>query len=81
MMSPVPGTPRSEIETRSAAVPLWQRLLITLATMIVTSFVAGLLWRAYLNAAIPPYLGGLVGGATAVPVWELLKRIEVRPRR
>ncbi len=58
--------------------PLWQRLLITLATMLVTSFVAGLLWRWLFNADIPSYLSGLVGGATALPMWELLKRIQSR---
>ena len=57
---------------------LWQRLLITLVTMLVTSLVAGLLWRWLFNADIPSYLSGVVGGATAVPLWELLKRIDIR---
>ncbi len=58
--------------------PLWQRLLITLATMLVTSLVAGLLWRWLFSTAIPSYLSGVVGGVSAVPIWELLKRIEMR---
>ena len=58
--------------------PLWQRLLITLVTMLLTSLIAGLLWGWLFNAAIPSYLSGVVGGATAVPMWELLKRIEIR---
>jgi ABC-type sugar transport system permease subunit len=58
--------------------PLWQRTLITLATILVTSFVAGLLWRWLFNTDIPSYLSGIVGGATALPMWELLKRIELR---
>jgi ABC-type sugar transport system permease subunit len=58
--------------------PLWQRLLTMLATMILTSFVAGLLWRWLFDAEIPNYLSGVVGGATAVPMWELLKSIEIR---
>jgi hypothetical protein len=58
--------------------PLWQRLLTTLATMLLTSFVAGLLWRWLFDADIPSYLSGIVGGVTAVPMWELLKRIEIR---
>ena len=33
--------------------PLWQRLAITLATMLLTSFVAGLVWRGVFNAGIP----------------------------
>jgi hypothetical protein len=56
-------------------VPLWQRIPISLAGMLLTSFVAGLLWYRLFNTAIPAYLSGLVGGATAVPIWELLKRI------
>ncbi|GEO87014.1 MULTISPECIES: hypothetical protein [Alphaproteobacteria] len=58
--------------------PLWQRLLITVVTMLVTSFVAGLLWRWIFSTDIPGYLSGVVGGLTALPVWELLKRIEIR---
>ena len=58
--------------------PLWQKLLITLAVMLLTSFVAGLLWHWLFNTEIPSYLSGVVSGATAVPVWELLKRIEIR---
>ncbi|MBR9650615.1 hypothetical protein [Thalassovita aquimarina] len=58
--------------------PLWQRLLITVATMLVTSFLAGLSWRWLFNTDIPSYLSGMVGGVTAVPVWELLKRVQIR---
>ncbi len=58
--------------------PLWQGLLITLATMLVTSLVAELLWRWLLNTDIPSYLSGAVGGVTAVPIREMLKRIEMR---
>lgn len=57
--------------------PLWQRLLITLVTMLLTSFFAGLVWHWLFNAELPSYLSGVVGGVTAVPVWELLKRIEL----
>jgi polyferredoxin len=61
-----------------ATVLLWQRLLITLAVMLLTSFVAGLLWHWLFNTDIPSYLSGVVGGATAVPAWEVLKRVEIR---
>jgi len=60
------------------AVPLWQRLLITLVTMLLTSLIVGLLWRGLFNTDIPSYLSGVVGGVTAVPIWELLKRIDIR---
>jgi len=52
---------------------LWQRLLITLATMLLMSFVASLLWHGLFNTEIPSYLSGVVGGVTAIPIWELLK--------
>jgi len=58
--------------------PLWQKLLITVATILVASFIAGLLWRWLFNTEIPGYLSGIVGGVTALPVWELLKRIQIR---
>jgi glucose-6-phosphate-specific signal transduction histidine kinase len=58
--------------------PLWQRLLITLVTMLLTSLLAGLLWHSLFNTDIPSYLSGVVGGVTAVPVWELLKRVQIR---
>jgi len=40
--------------------PLWQRMLITLVTMLLTSLVAGLLWRRLFNIDIPSYLSGVV---------------------
>ncbi|MDO8837341.1 MAG: hypothetical protein Q8J92_07675 [Parvibaculum sp.] len=58
---------------------LWTRWLITLAAMLIASVVAGYLWNWMFNADIPSYLSGLVGGAAAVPVWELLKRMDGTP--
>jgi len=59
--------------------PFWQRLLITLAAIIVTSFVAGFIALNWLGFTLPGYISGLIGGLVAVPVWELLGRF--RPRR
>jgi len=70
----VKGQPRSV----SDEMPLWQRLLITLVTMLLVSVVAGFLWRSLFNTDIPSYLSGLVGGVTAVPMWEFLKWIDLR---
>jgi hypothetical protein len=53
----------------------WVRLLITLAGMLLTSYLVGLGWRWLFSADIPSYLSGVVGGLTALPIWELLKRI------
>jgi hypothetical protein len=55
--------------------PLWQRLLITLAIMLLTSYLVGLLWHWLFNSDIPSYLSGAVGGLSAVPTWEFLRRI------
>jgi hypothetical protein len=60
------------------AMPLWQRLLATLVAMILTSLIAGLIWDALFGFPLPSYLAGLIGGVTAVPVWEFLKRVGPR---
>ncbi len=57
--------------------PFWQRVGITIAAMLVTSFIAGVIWREMLPFGIPSYLAGLIGGLTAIPLWELLKRFDV----
>ncbi len=58
--------------------PLWQRLLATLVAMLVTSLLAGLGWHWAFNTTMPSYLSGIVGGITAVPTWEFLKRVGPR---
>ncbi|MBX3489232.1 MAG: hypothetical protein KF769_14545 [Parvibaculum sp.] len=58
---------------------LWTRWLITLGAMLLASILAGLLWNWLFNADIPSYVSGLVGGAAAVPVWEMLRRIGGTP--
>ncbi len=55
--------------------PFWQRLLITLIAMLAVSFVAGLLWQSVLGFALPSYAAGIIGGLTALPLWEFLKRL------
>jgi hypothetical protein len=59
--------------------PFWQRLVITVVAMLGVSFVVGMIWESLLGFPIPSYLSGIVGGLTALPVWEFLKR--VGPRR
>jgi hypothetical protein len=58
--------------------PLWQRLLVTLVAMAAASLLVGLIWRALLGFELPSYLAGVVGGLTAVPVWEFLKRVAAK---
>jgi hypothetical protein len=56
--------------------PFWQRSLITLVAMIAVSFLVGFLWRSVFNFGLPGYASGVVGGLTAVPLWEFLKRVK-----
>lgn len=58
--------------------PFWQRLLITLIAMLAVSFIAGLVWRGIFNIGLPSYLAGIVGGLTALPLWEFLKRVDTK---
>jgi hypothetical protein len=58
--------------------PFWQRLVITVVAMVGASFVVGLIWSTILGFPIPSYLAGMIGGLTALPVWEFLRR--VRPK-
>jgi hypothetical protein len=55
--------------------PFWQRLLITLIAMLAVSFVVGLIWQSILNFTLPSYAAGVIGGLTALPLWEFLKRV------
>jgi len=55
--------------------PFWQRLLITVIAMLAASFVAGLLCQSLFNIGLPSYAAGIVGGLTALPLWEFLKRL------
>lgn len=56
--------------------PTWQRILATVVAMVAVSFVAGLIWNAILGFSLPSYLAGLIGGITAIPVWEFLRRVK-----
>ena len=60
--------------TAEQVMVIGRRLLITVATMLVASFVAGLLWHYLFAAQIPSYLAGVAGGIAALPVWEVVKR-------
>ncbi|HVJ76665.1 MAG TPA: hypothetical protein VM620_02440 [Hyphomicrobium sp.] len=55
--------------------PFWQRLLITVAAMLVASWIIGLMWQSLFRFPLPSYVGGAVGGLVALPIWEQLKRI------
>ncbi len=55
--------------------PFWKRLIITFVAMLVVSVVVGYGWTAALGFALPSYVSGVIGGFTALPVWEFLKRV------
>ena len=52
----------------------WQRVLILLVAMLAVSFIVGLIWSSLLGFELPGYVSGVVGGLTAVPLWDLLKK-------
>lgn len=55
--------------------PFWQRLLITIAAMLIASYLVGLAWQALMNFPLPDYLAGMIGGLAALPIWDFLKRV------
>ncbi len=58
--------------------PFWQRLSLTVIAMLVVSFVVGLIWTAITGYELPSYIAGVVGGLTALPLWDFLKRVRRR---
>ena len=58
----------------------WQRLVITVIAMLVVSFILGYIWRSVFSIAMPSYLAGFIGGLTALPIWEFLKRIKTKEK-
>ena len=61
--------------------PFWQRLSITFVAMLAASFILGVFWRSIFNVPLPSYLAGVIGGLTALPVWEFLKRIKPKEKK
>ena len=57
---------------------LWQRLAVTVLSMLIMSFVAGIVWRNVFDTSMPSYLAGMVGGLTAIPIWELVRKAGTR---
>lgn len=55
--------------------PFWQRLIITIVAMLAASYLIALAWQQLFSFPLPIYIGGVIGGLTALPVWEFLKRI------
>jgi hypothetical protein len=53
---------------------LWVRVFVTALVMLAMSYAGGQLWRGMLGFPLPSYLAGVIGGLSALPIWELLKR-------
>jgi hypothetical protein len=64
----------------SLFLPFWQRLLVTILAMLAASWIVGLIWQAIFSFPLPSYIGGVVGGLAALPLWDLLKRIRPSAR-
>jgi hypothetical protein len=61
--------------------PLWQRVVLILVAIVAAGFIAGLIWHRLFGFGLPSYVGGVIGGLTAVPVWEFLKRVGVQKKQ
>lgn len=55
--------------------PFWQRLLITIAAVLLVSYLFGLVWTALFGVDLPSYAAGVIGGLAALPIWDFLHRI------
>ena len=54
---------------------------LTIVAMLAASWIAGLLWNSVFSFPLPSFIAGIIGGLTALPYWELLKRIRPREAR
>ena len=59
--------------------PFWQRLLILLLAILAVGFLVDLFWGNVFSFRLPAYVTGVIGGLTAVPLWDFLKRIKPKP--
>lgn len=59
--------------------PFWLRLALTVAVMLATGWIAGLIWSQFFSFPLPSYAAGAIGGLSALPFWDFLKRI--RPKQ
>ena len=60
--------------------PFWQRSLVLLVAMMAASFIFGMIWHSLFGFNLPGYVSGVVGGITAVPLWDILKRVKPKQK-
>jgi len=53
----------------------WKRFLILLVAVVAVSLIVGVIWHSLFGFNLPAYASGVIGGLTAVPLWDFLKRI------
>jgi len=54
--------------------PFWQRLLILLVAVVGVSVIVSVTWHALFSFYLPSYVSGVIGGLSAVLIWDLLKK-------
>lgn len=54
--------------------PFWQRFLVLLAAVMGVSFIVGYIWHSLFGFNLPSYISGVVGGLSAVLIWDMLKK-------
>ena len=54
--------------------PFWQRFLILVAAVMAVSGIVSLVWHALFDFYLPSYISGVVGGLSAVLIWDILKK-------
>ena len=54
--------------------PFWQRALILLAAVVGVSIIVSTLWHALFSFYLPSYVSGVIGGLSAVVIWDILKK-------
>lgn len=57
---------------------LWQKIVVTIVAMLIVSYGGARLWLLAFDFVIPSYLAGMIGGLTAIPVWEFLRWINAK---
>ena len=60
---------------RSVDMAFWQRSLVLLVAILGVSLIFDVIWHSMFGSSLPDYASGVVGGLTAVPLWDLLKRV------
>ena len=54
---------------------LFLMFLLTIAAVLGVVYVASVLWSVLFVSSIPGVVSGLIGGLSALPIWEGLKSV------